>query len=74
MHYFGHLKIKTHAYEVVSCGKGFIHASSLTNHKHRGHRDIYGPAPCDKSNRYAETTSKDSKQKKLFTFSSDEDE
>ena len=44
------------------------------NHKHRGHKDIYGPAPCDKRNRFAETTSKEGKHKKFFSFSSENDE
>ena len=74
MHYFSHLKIKAYACEVVSCGKGFIHASSLMNQKHRDHKDIYGPGPCYERNRFAEITSKEGKHKKFFSFSSEDDE
>ena len=62
MHYFGHLRIKAYACEVASCGRGFIHASSLTNHKHNDHSDIYGPAPCQEREKYFDVV--DVKKKK----------
>ena len=80
MHYFGHLKIKAYACEVASCGKGFIHASSLTNHKHNDHEDIYGPAPCQERERYVSETLDTSVKKKkkpppneFFSSSEEED-
>ena len=79
MHYFGHLKIKAYACEVAACGKGFIHASSLTNHKHNDHEDIYGPAPCQERDRYVSDSVDTSVKKKKKPppnefFSSSEEE
>ena len=43
-HHLGHLDLKDYVCEI--CGKDFAHGSSLTNHKHGLHSDIY-PPPAD---------------------------
>ena len=40
-----HFNLKENFCPVEDCDKTFTHPSSLNNHKHRDHSEIFGPAP-----------------------------
>ena len=41
-HELYHLQIRYYECQVPGCEKSFVHASSLSNHKHHAHKEIYG--------------------------------
>ena len=62
-HSLAHYGIKEHFCDVEKCGRAFVHASSLTNHHHDDHSDIFGPRP-NKSCKKDETSRSSRKHKK----------
>ena len=73
-----HFNLKENFCLVEDCDKMFTHLSSLNNHKHRDHSEIFGPAPGSSKKtgqvQGLQVQAKKKKKKHTSSFSSDEDE
>ena len=61
-HELGHFNLKPYDCPVPTCDKSYVQPSSLSNHKHMQHADVYGPFPVSK--KHAEETEVKKKKKK----------